>query len=672
LAAELQPPSNQNQKTYMKQQTQMHKWIPLAVLSLALAGSAGMAATAPDIIPTPGAMQPGGDPTDTTLNWGTWWNGDASVTETFDTTTQSSNNIAGSIYVVVDCPGGTASGTAANLAFGNFLQATGNNGWLGAGTEFDASKYESMTMDIKINTAVSSNTPIPINLYGYSYENVALTNLPATTPGWHHVVIPIPSAISLSDWTAYGVYDWYSTTATTPEAHVEYWFDNLRFVARPAPPPPPTLSLEAVTQLGLMFDSGPGEGGNRGAIDTVQNVSWAGYPLPGSPVTYSMTIGWVPDPAIYPNYEAHIFLAPSAGVGSPDWNLSDMGYLQILDNSDGTATAKMMWKTNDAMDNTMLFNAQFGGPYGTNGLAAGTLGSLHAPAMLGTWSIAFTSDTNFTVSGPGGVSTNLSLPADWLASLNGVNAGSVFAYFGGGPNGNANAGQPMFLSNVAVTGGILNYTVTNDFSTLPLDTTTWALLGNESLIVLPPPGWFLHWTIPAVNFDLMATADLSNSNGWVVLTGNTNLAAAVTPYAWGTNMKVLVATADLPSTHHTYFTLRKLVATQLQVLMPGETNAPGTAKGKIGTPASQSTNSPVNVTVNAVDANWNIVDYCADTVAITSSDTAAILPNNAALAKGTGTFVVTFSTTGPQTVTATDATQSSVAANTGSPTTITP
>jgi hypothetical protein len=659
----------------MKPKKQMQQWIPLAVLSLALAGSSGMAAATPDLIPTPGAMQPGGDPTDTTLNFGMWWeNASGSVTETFDTTTQSSNNIAGSIYVVFDCLGGTLTPpTSANLAFGNFLQATGNNGWLGAGSEFDASKYQSMTLDLKINTAVSSNTPIPLCLYGYNYENVALTNFPITTPGWQHVVIPIPSAVSLSDWTAYGVYDWYNTVAATPPAHVEYWFDNVRFVARQAPPPPPTLALAPVKQFGLMFDSGPGEGGNRGAIDTLGDVHWAGNSVAGSPVTYSMTIGWVPDPAVYSNYEAHIFLAPNAGVGNPDWNLTDMGYLQILNNSDGTASAKMMWKTNDAFDNAMLFNTQFGGTGGTNNTyAAGTLATLNAPTMLGAWSVAFTGDTSLTVSGPGGVSTNLSLPADWLAGFNAVNGGSAFAYFGGGPNGNANAGQPMFLSKVAVTGGSTDYAYTNDFSTLPLDTTTWALLGNESMVVLPPGGWGVNWTLPAVGFDLMATADLSNPNGWVLLNGNTNLPALVTPYTWGTNMKALVTTADLPSANHTFFRLRKTVATQLQVLMPGETNAPGTVTGKIGTPDSHPSGSTVNVTVNAVDAKWNIADHCADTVQITSSDTAAVLPTNAALANGTGTFVLLFYSTGPQTVTATDVTQSSVTASTGSPTTITP
>jgi len=661
----------------MKTKPPSKNWIAAAFIGAAVVLSSNGAVT--DLRPTPGAMQPGGNPDDTTLNFGTWWHDAGTAVQDFDISMHSSNNIPGSIHVVYDCQGAEGQDPAniksANLAFGNFLQSLwGNNGWLGAGQTFDASKYESLTMDININTAVSSNTTIPIVLFGYNYENIALTNLPITTAGWQHLVIPIPSTINLPNCTAYGVYDWYNTTAGTPPAHVEYWMDNVMVVARGVPVPPPTLSLKPMTHSGLLFDSGPGEGGARGGVDTIINVQWAGVAA-NSPVTYSMTVGWVPDPATYSNYEAHIFLAPSAGQGNPDWNSPDMGYLQVLNHSDGTATARMMWKTNDAFDNTMLFNTAPGGDYGTNGYAAGTLGYLNAPTMLGTWSINFTSDTDFVVHGPGGVSTNLSLPAEWVASFNAL-GGSAYAYFGGGPNGNANAGQPMFLSNVSVSGG--GYDLTNDFSVLPLDTATWGLLGNETLIIPPGGGWWPSWTLPAANFNLQAAGDLGKTNSWVVLTGNTNLPVPVTTYTSGNIGKAFVANANLPKKEHTYFVLQKLVVAKLQVLMPGETNAPGTATGKIGTPTQQPLGAAVAVTVNAVDANWNIVNYCADNVSLTSSDTAATdemgaaLPHAGQLTRGTATFNIIFGTSGSQTVTASDTSVTAVAANTGSSTTITP
>ena len=76
------------------------------------------------------------------------------------------------------------------------------------------------------------------------------------------------------------------------------------------------------------------------------------------------------------------------------------------------------------------------------------------------------------------------------------------------------------------------------------------------------------------------------------------------------------------------------------------------------------------MTVNAVDANWNLVST-NDTVAITSSDANAILPANAALARGTQTFSLTNKTAGSWTVTASDVTHAGVTANTSPSITVT-
>src|SRR5207249_872981 len=44
---------------------------------------------------------------------------------------------------------------------------------------------------------------------------------------------------------------------------------------------------------------------------------------------------------------------------------------------------------------------------------------------------------------------------------------------------------------------------------------------------------------------------------------------------------------------------------KLQLLVPGETAAPGTATGKNGTPNTQTAGTGYSVTVNAVDTDWN-------------------------------------------------------------------
>ena len=74
-------------------------------------------------------------------------------------------------------------------------------------------------------------------------------------------------------------------------------------------------------------------------------------------------------------------------------------------------------------------------------------------------------------------------------------------------------------------------------------------------------------------------------------------------------------------------------------------------------------------TVTALDASGNIATGYAGIVKITSSDPAASLPANNALAAGLGTFAVTLDTAGPQTLTATD-TANSVLSQTSNPITV--
>src|SRR5262249_61486153 len=82
------------------------------------------------------------------------------------------------------------------------------------------------------------------------------------------------------------------------------------------------------------------------------------------------------------------------------------------------------------------------------------------------------------------------------------------------------------------------------------------------------------------------------------------------------------------------FTVNAGAFAKLQLLVPGETAAAGTASGKTGAPNLQTATIAFNVTVNAVDANWNLTSSVSDNVGITASDTTATLPANAALAAG--------------------------------------
>src|SRR5438552_3960098 len=103
---------------------------------------------------------------------------------------------------------------------------------------------------------------------------------------------------------------------------------------------------------------------------------------------------------------------------------------------------------------------------------------------------------------------------------------------------------------------------------------------------------------------------------------------------------------------------------KLQLLVPGETAAPATASGKTGTPTASTAATAFNITVNAVDNFWNVVNSITDTVDLSSTDANATLPADAALVSGTRTLSVTFKTAGSQTLTATDVTDGSKNANT--------
>ena len=296
-------------------------------------------------------------------------------------------------------------------------------------------------------------------------------------------------------------------------------------------------------------------------------------------MTYAMTISSAPNPAVYPNWEANIFLAPNDSFSNPENNGTDVGWLQILDSTNGTATATMHWKTNSAFDYSMLYNTQYGGTGGTNNtLGAGLLGTLTAPSHGGHLEHLLYQRHQFDCIWPGGVSTNLTIPEAWLQVWDadaGVGGPVAYAYFGDDSFTAANQGQ-MWLSSVSISGGSSGAGITNNF-TASLDTTAWGAANNTT--VVSSPSLLVSWTSPAAFYTLEATESLEPPITWEAITNNP--AVPVTMYEVYTNLHAIVATADLPSTNATFFALNRSVAVALQVLMPGETNAPGTATGKI-------------------------------------------------------------------------------------------
>src|SRR5207302_988121 len=126
------------------------------------------------------------------------------------------------------------------------------------------------------------------------------------------------------------------------------------------------------------------------------------------------------------------------------------------------------------------------------------------------------------------------------------------------------------------------------------------------------------------------------------------------------------AAAVLAASTSANVTVNAGAVTKLQILLPGEVAAPGTATGKTAaTPTAQTAGTAIasGIVVNAVDANWNVVSTATTNVTITSTDSNAAIaddngatPGNLSLVAGTRALSsFTVKTTGAPTVTATDA-----------------
>jgi len=106
---------------------------------------------------------------------------------------------------------------------------------------------------------------------------------------------------------------------------------------------------------------------------------------------------------------------------------------------------------------------------------------------------------------------------------------------------------------------------------------------------------------------------------------------------------------------------------QLQVLLPGEVEDPGSQSGKTGTPNPQTVGTPFAVRIRACDADWNTVATVTNIVRLSSSDAIADLPDPAQLIDGELTLTVALNSIGAHTLSATDESDLSIPEAVSSP-----
>ena len=542
----------------------------------------------------------------------------------------------------------------------------------------DPSKYDYIAFDLHADPMSPTNLDgnvcalqVGIFYNDYNFAAIATTNVAmSTTNGWTHFQIDIaPTAITRTNLCAgigmniscYGGRNanLIQTTNTT-----YFWLDNITIHRRKVKNPPPVMSTrfaEPEPGLNLFSSTASTDQYQRSNVRYNNNfgVGWLGQ----SNVTYAMNILKFPSAAALGNngYQAHIMITTGPGSSSAlDYVDPNLIFLDIHQNIDGTASGTFRYKTNQPNGNAMVYST-------------GTLGTVGSSTIFGTWSITFNQDTNILVRSPDGSTFVTNITQDAAS----IFAEPLYIVFGGQPNQPQNVGGDVILSSIGITNAGTGTTIVYDnfLADQQLDLGTWTpLSGAPNVVFVFPqdPGQKLvSWTQPDAGFGLQInTNSIADPNGWVTYSGNEATGVPLVTFGSSGKRTALVPSVAL-SPKQNYFRMFTRKFTKLQVLMPGETAAPGTATGKIGTPDPQTAGVAFNVIVNSVDDNYFLAVREDDTLHLTSTDTSATLPaTDLSLAGGTVTIPVTLNASGTWTVTASDVTDPTKPSSTSAATTV--
>ncbi len=591
-----------------------------------------------------------------------WW---GTATMSWDPTLDAANDSAsGSVKYVAPFTG------AGGDQFMTHFTIANRWGW-DAGFVLDATTYTNLSFDIKVDP---SSPLTPGGNYGYLEVGLTTTpgwgttylpgfNIPATATNWTHINLPLnPTLNNIDKVVGYFVKMWSNGAHTNT---LTFNLDNVMYTKPTAPViiPPPTVSLiNSKSKLNLLA-SGAGQYDRQQIRTTDSTYGWVGS---SEPVTYAMTIKDAPG-AGSPGFQSHIFLVANDTDGSPsiDWNAPNLLWFHIEQLANGGGQLTMRYKTNRPQGNDMLYNAN---PAATNVaghlIGVGNLGTIASATIVGNWKFTIANDTNITIVAADGTSTNLSITADAAALFN----GSVRAFFGAQPNNLAYVGQGFALDHVKISTPSTTL-IEDDFAAGSLDPLKWTKQASDApgVFVVPTTSKYsLSWTLPASGFAPEIGTNLTAGSTW-----KSPLATDILKI--GTSQRVILSNSELaPSA--AYFRLVKRVASKLQVLLPGETNAPATPTGKTGVMDPVPANVPVSVKIHSVDPTWHIAGPASGHtvhLTITPEDPLAFIDPDAPLINGTANILVQFGTPGNYTITATDVTDGSLTAGASSTITVT-
>jgi hypothetical protein len=583
--------------------------------------------------------------------------GMAGITNGWDGTT---GNPPGSLYVY--CP------------FAN------QSGWQNAQFSFnqtvDLSQYVTFECDLKVDIANSTLTDtgdygqIDFIAQNWNPGGQGWTTIGTATitnmAGWQHFSVSLaPYQNVCLQLVIALISNQYGAAPYAGPCH--YWIDNIVLTSKPLPPPIiRTVKRAAINGLTLL-PTGNSQWSRvmvyPGGASSSGDYSWHNKTFP---VTYSFTFSDFPT---VNDYAANLFIIPKTtqpyGLNDSacDWNCTNGLFLNFTANTDNPATSwnvGLSAKTNNPGAN----------PYNITNYN-------YAKLPNGTWTLTFHDNTDLTITAPDGSTKDVAIPADVEAALANANGdSSAMAYIGVMNRNITNIGIPAVMSHIGITNGTVN--ISDSFTTAPLNTNIWnALTGaNDESVQDGDQFLYITWDTPNdAGFSSLVAAssisgpwhDVSASSSWFIIQPTPTVSYKDTLV---TRSAVHAALGGAEA-NGAYFRLLKRAYTQLQVLMPGETNAPNTLTGKVGTPDPATAGSTfLTVTINAVDPTFHIVNN-NHVINLTSSDGSILWGNqNPSLSGGTVQTTVQFYTTGSQTITATDTNVTPNITVTGSPVTV--
>lgn len=608
-------------------------------------------------------------------SWIYWYNvpgGNTPITVKYGIDANNQTNTSGCLEI--DSPFG-ASGTQ-NIFFGTFANHSGYD----FGTRVNMTLYTNVTFDVKMAPGIqprtnSSGTALDfgtINVgfitsgYGYNEFAGGVTIPLAASNSWVHLSKDVDITLA-NEANVPGLAFKIASYGGYPRFPFTNYLDNIVLKLSPVQTPPPTLSgnLEKPVVGFNAIDVSASAQYDRDQIVTVADSS-PSYSFVGAAgdVTYSWNIASFPS-GTGGNFQQHFFIvngAPGPYDQAADYNLADCIFVTVQQSDAGLATMNFRYKTNQPAGNGMLFNGTnptntVANPNGWPVMPVGRVTS--ATGAKGTWSVTFKSSGTVALTSSDGSVSNFVFDAASAA----IFANPVSLILGGQANNVNGAGQAVVYNSFSATG--VATPISENFATETAFSGVWKDLSsdpnNATRLVPAGSAYWLRWSIPDAGFSLQTAATVNAAN-WTDLTPVTIQNAG--------KRQALIPASTLPSLGAGYYRLIKRTFTKLQVLLPGETNAPGTVSGKTGTPIAVSSAAFVTVTINSVDATWHIVSNSTDLIKLTSTDGAAVLPNDAALSNGTLQQTVQLNTAGSQTITATDASDNTKTANTSAAITV--